>query len=112
MVRGVSSLIQKRKGVEPKTPISLVILPEKAIVHASQTDTILEALQNAEIQMDSSCGGMGTCGTCRVFVEEGIEKFSPRNDLEQEIAQDRNFAMNERLTCQNFVKDKLVLRKP
>jgi ferredoxin, 2Fe-2S len=105
-------LIQKRKAVDTKSHISLKILPEGRIVQASQTQTILEALQEAEIPMDSSCGGMGTCGTCRLFIEEGLEKLSPRNDPETEIAVDRNFANNERLSCQNFVKDGLVLRKP
>jgi len=105
-------LIQKRKPVDPKQPLSMKFLPGEIVVQASQTETILEALTEAGIEMDNSCGGMGTCGTCRVFVEKGLEKLGPRNDPEAELAQDRKFAENERLTCQNFVKDGLVLRKP
>lgn len=105
-------MIQKRRTVDPKQPVLLKILPEEIDVPASHTDTILEALLEAEIEIDHSCGGMGTCGTCRVFVEKGLEKFGPRNEPESEIAQDRQFAENERLACQNFVKDGLVLRKP
>jgi 2Fe-2S ferredoxin len=109
---GDSSLIGKRKAVDSKRPISFSILPENVIVHASQKQTILEALIEAEIDIDHSCGGMATCGTCRVFVDQGLETFEVRNELELEISRDRNFAKNERLACQNLVKAGLVLRKP
>lgn len=105
-------MIQKRKSVDPKQSISLKILPDDIIVKASHTDTILEALLDARIELNHSCGGMGTCGTCRVFVEKGLEKLGLRNEPETEIANDRQFTENERLACQNFAKDGLVLRKP
>jgi 2Fe-2S ferredoxin len=88
------------------------ILPEEKIVQASQEQTILEALLENKIEIDHTCGGMGTCGTCRIFVQKGLEKFELRNEIESEIAADRGFTENERLSCQNLVKDGLVLRKP
>lgn len=105
-------MIQKRKTVDPKATISFQILPGNRIVKASQGSTILEALLAAGIEVDASCEGMGTCGTCRFFVEKGLEKIGPRNDLESEFAQDRQFQENERLTCQCLAQDGLVLRKP
>jgi ferredoxin len=105
-------LFHKRKPVDPKSHISLTVLPENIVVQASQGSTILEALLKAEIEIDHSCGGMGTCGTCRIFVEKGLEKFAPPEEAEQEIISDRQFKKNERLSCQNRVCDGLVLRKP
>jgi ferredoxin len=105
-------LIQKRKSVDPKSLISLKILPENRIVKASQGTTILEALQTSRIKLDSSCGGMGTCGTCRVFVEQGIEKLGPLTEAELEMSQDRQFESNERLSCQCQAQDGIVLRRP
>lgn len=111
MVCGVSSLIHKRKSVDSKQAISMKFLPGDRIIRASHTLTILEALEEAGIPMESSCGGMGTCGTCRIVVEKGLDKLGPRNEPEREIAVDRGFSENERLSCQNFSKEGLVLRR-
>ncbi len=105
-------MFHKRKSVDPKSLISITVLPENVVVQASQSSTILDALLDAEIEIDHSCGGMGSCGTCRIFVEKGLEKFAEPDEPEKEIRQDRGFAANERLSCQNLVKDGLVLRKP
>ena len=105
-------MIQKRKSVDPKSSISLKILPEDRIVHTSHGETILDAILDAGLELDNSCGGMGTCGTCRVFVEKGLELLTQRNDPESEIATDRKFLENERLACQNFAQNGMVIRKP
>jgi 2Fe-2S ferredoxin len=101
-------------SVKADTPdlIMMEILPEGRIVQASQGQTILEALLENRIEIDHTCGGMGTCGTCRIFVQRGLEKFDPRNDIEEEIAVDRDFAENERLSCQNRAQSGLILKKP
>lgn len=112
MDEGVSSLIQKRKSVDSKSSISLRILPEDRIVPTSHGKTILDAILDDGLEIDHSCGGMGTCGTCRVFIEKGLEKLAPRNEPESEIAGDRQFAENERLSCQNFAFEGMVIRKP
>lgn len=92
--------------------ITMEILPEGIIVQASQDQTILDCLLENKIEINHTCGGMGTCGTCRIFVQKGLEKLEPRNDIEEEIAIDREFAENERLSCQNLAMPGLVLKKP
>jgi ferredoxin len=105
-------LFHKRKTVDTKPPVTITVLPENLVVQASQGSTILDALLNADIEIDHSCGGMGTCGTCRIFVEKGLESFEEPNEAEREIRQDRKFKPNERLSCQNHVLPGLVIRKP
>jgi ferredoxin len=105
-------LIHKRKPVDPKSIISFRILPENKLVQASQDSTILEALLKADIELDHSCDGHGTCGTCRIFVEKGLEKLGPRNEVENEFASDRQFRENERLSCQCLVQEGLILKRP
>ncbi len=105
-------MIQKRKAVDPKSAISFKILPENKIVRASHESTVLKALLDAKIPIPTSCQGMGTCGTCRIFVDQGLEKLPPRNEIEQEFAAERGFADNERLSCQIQVQEGLILRKP
>lgn len=96
----------------PSDQISFQVLPEDIEVQASQKQTILEAILNAHIELDHSCGGMGSCGTCRVYIMSGLELLGPRDELETEIAEDRKFAIEERLACQNKVVKGLILRKP
>ena len=96
-------MFHKRKTVDTKPPVSITVLPENVVVQASQGSTILDALLNADIDIDHSCGGMGTCGTCRIFVEKGLENFEEPGLAEREIRDDRQFNPNERLSCQNLV---------
>lgn len=64
-----------------------------------QDETLLSVLMRNNVPIHSSCGGMGTCTTCRVVIIEdrGLES---RNELEQEAASERGFDTNERLSCQ------------
>ena len=62
--------------------------------------TLLEGLLKAKVEIDHSCGGYGTCGTCCVQVEQGSASLPPRESPEAEMAIERGFADNERLCCQ------------
>lgn len=93
-------------------PISIKFLPENRLVDASQSESILEAALGAGLPIPHSCGGHGTCGTCRVWVREGLESLPPRNEVEQEMAEERGFQVSERLCCQNQACPGLVLEIP
>ena len=88
------------------------MFPEEKTVYASHGQTILDAILSADLEIDHTCGGMGTCGTCRVFVEQGLETFQEPGEIESEIRNQRGFARNERLCCQNLAAPGLILRKP
>jgi 2Fe-2S ferredoxin len=70
------------------------------IVSASHGQTVLEAILMSKLEIPHSCGGMGTCGTCRVFVLDHSQSLSEPEELEREMAQDRGFSKAERLSCQ------------
>lgn len=95
-----------------QSKVRYLILPEHKIVEASQGQTILESALKAKIPLNHTCGGFGTCGTCRVRIREGLEKLGPRTELEAELAQDRGFQAEERLACQIEVQDGLVIERP
>jgi 2Fe-2S ferredoxin len=65
--------------------------------------TILEVLLDNHIEIDHSCGGNGSCGTCRFFLKGESSAISEKNEIEMEMALDRNFKENERLACQTHV---------
>lgn len=62
--------------------------------------SLLRACIKNKVPISHSCDGMGSCGTCRVIVTEGLENLPPRNSLEKEMAEDRGFYPHERLACQ------------
>lgn len=78
-----------------------VINSENILTHtleASDQKPLLDVFLKAKIQIDHTCGGHATCGTCRVFVLSG--KLSPRTRLEIELYVDKGVTENERLSCQ------------
>ncbi len=77
---------------------SLLLDPEEA------PNLLLLAIRH-RIPIGHSCEGMASCGTCRVIITEGVETLPTRNSLEQEMADDRGFAPNERLACQLDLDD-------
>lgn len=85
---------------------------ENQIVQASQGSSTLEALLEANFPIDHSCGGHGTCGTCRVIVRKKLGDLGPRNELESEMATDRSFTEEERLCCQTQPVEGLEIYRP
>jgi len=70
----------------------------------------LEILLEKNIPVSHSCGGNGTCGTCKVFVDLSfLSNAKKRNKLELDLAQDRGFKPNERLSCQLYLIGPLKL---
>lgn len=49
-----------------KIPVTL--LPEGRVIRGEPGQTLMEALQAAGLAVDAPCGGKGTCGKCRVWV--------------------------------------------
>ncbi|MCB0378816.1 MAG: (2Fe-2S)-binding protein [Bdellovibrionales bacterium] len=64
------------------------------------TGRLLDLCLSAKIAIDHVCGGGASCGTCRVLVVKGAKNLPLRNELEQEMASDRDFSFEERLACQ------------
>lgn len=79
---------------------------------AAGADSVLTVALKNGIDLAHSCGGMGSCTTCRVFVEHCSHALPVRGELEQETADQRGFADNERLACQLPPQDELVVRIP
>lgn len=87
-------------------------MPEDIVVSIGKAKSVLELALAKKIQISHSCGGMGTCGTCRVFAEMSSGSLPERNSVEQEMAEQRNYARDERLACQLVPQDGLVIEIP
>jgi 2Fe-2S ferredoxin len=95
---------------------------DSVIVETSDSDTPVEISFTGEIsllrlvlkrglEISHSCDGNASCGTCRIVVADESE-LPERNELEQEIANDRGFTANERLACQLLAKRGMKIRIP
>lgn len=82
------------------------------VIKAQADETLLDAALRSKLPLMHSCGGMGTCGTCRIVILKGGELLPPLNEIEVEIASDRQFQPNERLACQNYPTENLVVEIP
>lgn len=81
-------------------------------VKAHPGESLLDLAIRMKLPLQHSCGGMGTCGTCRVIVREGLGELTSPGEVEKEIIQDRGFVESERLACQNESQDGLVVEIP
>ena len=51
--------------------MKLSIQPDNILIEVAEGANLLEALSEANIHLDSSCGGAGICGQCRVQIQAG-----------------------------------------
>lgn len=72
-------------------------------------DNLLDTLNAGNVSISQSCGGGGSCTTCRVLVRKGLEKCSPRTEIEAERALERDFTAEERLACQTSLFDSVEI---
>lgn len=86
-------------------------LPDKTELPVGEGETILEASLRAGIPHAHACGGRARCSTCRVWILEGMDHCSERNELERAIAGPLRFGPEVRLACQTTVRGDLKMRR-
>lgn len=94
------------------TAKGIVFQPLEKSCEIGDAESVLEVALENEIEISHSCGGMGSCTTCRIIVESPVGDLPPRNELEQDIADMRGFEPEERLACQLPPSPGLVVRVP
>jgi uncharacterized 2Fe-2S/4Fe-4S cluster protein (DUF4445 family) len=83
--------------------------------HVSAGTTIKEAAHDLGIDIESICGGSGTCGKCKVKIEEGISQrgsLSPLNEAERKTLTLKQQGDRYRLACQARISGDLVVFVP
>lgn len=72
-------------------------------------ETVLNSLSNKKIFLPSSCGGKGTCGTCKFQLIEGGTPIKP---IEKSFINKKEEAEGVRLSCQVKVESDLRITLP
>lgn len=84
--------------------MKLTILPDHKTVEAAEGETLVDAIRRAGIVMNTSCGGRGTCGRCKVEIVEG--------EVNAWQTKAKNLAENEVVSCKSTVKGDVVINIP
>lgn len=83
---------------------------DKIIVEVVSGSKIPDIVDTHQATLPFGCR-LGSCGTCRVIVEEGMDNLNPRNQLEEDLFE--NFTSvrdDERLGCQLIVYGDVKIR--
>lgn len=96
------------KSLEQLVEVDLEPIGKRVIVPPGTT--ILTAAQQAGVELASICGGMGTCGACRVMVVEGRTSPLTRTEL-SDLSQDE-IDSGMRLACQAAVLESVRIDIP
>ena len=75
--------------------------PEGKRVQVKKGTTILEAARLGGVKIRSVCGGLGTCGKCKVVVEQG--DMVERSGLHKKFIDDEEVAKGFHLACQTEI---------
>ena len=104
----VTLIVVAKKTLIPSGDISILINDDKKIA-TEPGGKLLTALADQEIYISSACGGGGTCGQCRVVVNEGGGSILP---TERSLINNVEARAGVRLSCQVPVKHDLKIHVP
>lgn len=84
----------------------LNVLPADHWIKVKRGVILLEALQKAGIDLESECGGLGTCGKCKVRI---ITAIGPPDEQEKALLSLEALERGERLACRIRIKKSMVV---
>lgn len=97
---GESPAKKARKG------IWLNLLPDDIWLRVKHGITIYEALQKTNLDIDSECGGIGTCGKCKVRI---VTALGPPDQQEKKLLTPEELENGVRLACRTRIKKSMVV---
>lgn len=86
----------------------VTFLPTNKSVEVLNGDTIFQAALAVGVQIESTCGGKGTCGKCKVQISS--DKRASRIDLDQNFLSEVERAAGWVLACQYKVNEDLTVK--
>lgn len=108
LVMALALGVMAARGVlSPARPVTLRLNGRKE-VEATTGQKLLDALKSAEIPMPSGCAGAGTCGLCRLRIDDPGPALATELSTLGRAATDRG----ERLACQTTLRGPLSLHVP
>lgn len=78
----------------------LILKPQNIVLEISADQPVFAQLKNQGIELNSSCGGFGTCTDCVVKITKGLDHCSPPTYQEIKLLGNIFHLTQERLSCQ------------
>lgn len=96
---------------EAAAPTASVTFENLGVTHAVRPGTsVLDAAHAAGVDLNHYCGGMCSCGSCRVVLVSG--EVSPKDDMEDATLGVVQEGPDDRLGCQARVQGAVVVIVP
>ncbi len=106
----------------PGQQFTVVFQPSGVRGKATEGSTILEAARHLGALLESVCGGKGTCGKCKIRIEEGrFAKYRVSSSLDSietirkaplKLINKQQFKKGYRLACQSRIRGDIVVFIP
>jgi uncharacterized 2Fe-2S/4Fe-4S cluster protein (DUF4445 family) len=90
---------------------SIVIIDFEPIsrrLYYKKNENFYQLLVNSGIQIRSLCGGFGSCGKCKILVQQGNEYLIPPTESEKNFLSKEEIRGNFRLACQCKIDEKQI----
>lgn len=92
--------------------VSMVVIDRDGDIHPMQAESglsVMEMLRDNNFDVDGTCGGMGYCASCHVYLDrEWIAKLEPVGDIETQTVEGLVHGNeNSRLGCQIEITEAL-----
>jgi len=92
--------------------VRVTFQPSGRRMQAKRGTLIMQAAREAGVGIESVCGGKGTCGKCKVVVEDGEETLSEATAAEMKLLTEDELAQGYRLACQARAIEDLAVMIP
>jgi len=87
-------------------------LSDKIVQVTDEHTSILDTMQNNQVDWMHACGGKGRCTTCKLIVLEGEQNITPLSDFEIKVKKLGALKDGERLACQCRATGNLKIKVP
>lgn len=84
--------------------VTIIAGEKRRCLHAPVGALLGNVIARSELLLEQPCAGRGTCGKCKVLVEEGLQ---PPDDVERRNLTDGEIAVGARLACRARVQSDL-----
>ena len=91
---------------------NVTYLPANVTVQVETGANLRDPGLEAGVRIPSTCGGVASCGLCKVKVIAGAEHLSPVNEAEIGKLGNVFFITKERLSCQALVQGDVTCEVP
>ena len=91
--------------------LTISIAPFRRSVSVPHKTTLLDAIQEAYIPIDAVCAGTGSCGKCKIIIENQ-ESVTPITEKERKLLTDSEICRGMRLACLTQAVEDVVVFVP